>query len=80
MSEKLTIRQRLNRSRLNADARMLVEEGITEISGLAGAEVLTDTGRKVLFDILWQDDALRTKVVAAVKDLRKAEKKEKKGE
>ncbi len=83
-TSNLNIRQRLNRSRLNPDTRMLIEEGLVEIGSLTGAAVLTDLGRKVILDIQFESktamsgEALMKELVKQVKAVRKDEKDSKK--
>jgi hypothetical protein len=75
----MNIRQRLNLSKLNKDIRMLIEEGVVEVGSTTGAAVLTDTGRKVLLDYLWQNDPdVQKGLIKAINDVRKAEKEAKK--
>lgn len=69
---KLTIRQKIQRSKLSASERLLRKEGIVEVSVQGEGSVLTDLGRRVVLDKLWQDDALRKEVLADVQAANKA--------
>ena len=73
----LTIRQKINRSKLASDERLLRKHGVVEVSVQGEGSVLTETGRRIVLDILWSDDATRKKVVDLVKAAEKAEKEEK---
>lgn len=56
-----TIREKIRYATLSKDERILRESGILSESGN-----LTDVGRRVVLDFLFEDKELRTKVVKAV--------------
>lgn len=69
-----TIRQKIRYAALPKDERVLREEGILSENGN-----LTEQGRRVLMDMLFEEDANRKAVVKAVEMVRKAKKEDKDG-
>lgn len=63
----LSMRQKINRSRLSKDERALREAGVTASSEYGPEGVLTETGRRIVLDILWEDKETRKKVIELVK-------------
>lgn len=76
----LTIRQKINRSKLSPSERALRAAEIVEASKHGGGSVLTETGRRVVLDKLWEDESLRKAVLDDVKAANKAYKAEKEEE
>lgn len=68
----LSIRQKINRSRLSASERVLRKAGVVEVTVQGEGSVLTSTGRKIVLDKLWEDDALRKAVLDDVVKANKA--------
>jgi hypothetical protein len=64
-----TIREKIRYAALPKDERVLRETGILSESGN-----LTDVGRRVLLDFIFEDKELRTKVVKAVESTLPKEK------
>ena len=64
-----TIREKIRYAALPKDERVLRETGILSENGN-----LTDVGRRVLLDFIFEDKELRTKVVKAVESTLPKEK------
>jgi hypothetical protein len=68
-----TLRQKVRAALRSKDERLLIDTGFTYESG-----ALTKEGRKVICDLLFEDEALRAKVVELAKTLQEDACKKKK--
>lgn len=72
----MNIRQKINRSKMSKAERVLRENGITQASEYGPEGVLTETGRRVVLDVLWTDEELRQSVINAVDAVSKQERED----
>lgn len=77
MSVQTKVRAAINKLKLSKSDRLLIEEGVIQVGKNSGQLVLTEQGRRIILDYIWDNDkTLREAVAKAVEQVREEEKED----